>query len=52
MITIDEGKELYQSSGSRDKEILIVPGAGHNDIMLVQPSLYFDTIEKFIKTYG
>ncbi|MBI2329098.1 MAG: alpha/beta hydrolase [Chloroflexi bacterium] len=52
MIAVDEGKELYQSSGSRDKEILIVPGAGHNDIMLVQPSLYFDTIEKFIKTYG
>ena len=52
VISVAEGKELYQSSGTRDKEILIIPGAGHNDIMLVQQSLYFDTIEKFIKAYG
>ena len=51
VISVEEGKELYQSSGTRDKEILIIPGAGHNDIMLVQQSLYFDTIEKFIKAY-
>ncbi|MFC1977585.1 alpha/beta hydrolase [Chloroflexota bacterium] len=52
IISVEEGKELYQSSGTRDKEILIIPGAGHNDIMLVQQSLYFDTIEKFIKAYS
>ncbi len=51
-ISVEEGKELYRSSGTQDKEILIIPGAGHNDIMLVKQSLYFDTIEKFIKAYG
>ena len=52
IISVEEGRELYQSSAARDKEILIIPGADHNDIMIVEPSLYFDTIEKFIKAYG
>jgi len=52
VISVEDGKELYRSSGTRDKEILIIPEAGHNDIMLVKQSLYFDTIEKFIKAYG
>ncbi len=52
IISVKEGKELYQSSGTQDKEILIIPGADHNDIMIVKHSLYFDTIEEFIKAYS
>ncbi len=52
IISVEEGKELYQSSGAKDKGILIIPKAGHNDVMVVKPSLYFDTIEEFVKTYG
>jgi len=52
IISVKEGEELYQNSGAQDKKILIIPGADHNDIMLVQPSLYFDTIEEFIKAYS
>jgi len=52
IISVEEGKELYQSSGAQDKEILIIPGADHNDIMMVEPGLYFDTIEEFIKANG
>ena len=36
IISVEEGKELYQSSGSQEKRILIVTGAGHNDIMMKQ----------------
>ncbi len=52
IISVTEGEELYQSSGAQDKRILIIPGAGHNDIMMVKQSLYFDTIEEFIKAYS
>ena len=52
IISAEEGKELYQSSGAQDKRILIIPGAGHNDIMIVKQSLYFDTIKEFIKKYS
>jgi len=52
LISVKEGEELYQSSGAQDKEILIIPGANHNDVMMVKQSLYFDTIEKFVKAYS
>jgi len=52
IISIEEGIELHQYSGAEDKRILIIPGAGHNDIMAVGHSLYFDTIEEFTKAYG
>lgn len=49
IISVNEGKELYENSEASDKAILIIPGAGHNDIMFLNQELYFDTIEKFIK---
>jgi len=52
IISIEEGKELYQSSGAKDKRILIIPGADHNSIILVKQNLYFDTIEEFVNTYS
>jgi alpha-beta hydrolase superfamily lysophospholipase len=52
IIPVSEGKELHRNSGAKDKRILIIPGAGHNDIMMVDQSTYFNTIEEFIKTYA
>ena len=49
IIPVTEAKELYQGSGAQDKRILIIPGADHNNIMMVEQSLYFDTIEEFVK---
>ena len=49
IISVREGEELYENSGAQDKKLLIIPGADHNDVMIVKQSLYFDTIEKFIK---
>ena len=49
IISVEEGKELYRNSGADDKSLLIIPGAGHNDIMLVESDLYFRTIAEFIK---
>ncbi len=52
IMPVTEGQELYVNSGARDKELLIIPGADHNDILMVGPSRYFDTIEKFVTKYG
>lgn len=52
IIPVEEGKELYQNSAAKDKEIFIIPEAGHNDIMIANQSQYFDTIEKFIYSYS
>ncbi|MFC1916807.1 alpha/beta hydrolase [Chloroflexota bacterium] len=47
-LPLTEGQELYQNSGAKDKQLLIIPGADHNSIMAVALDLYFDTIEEFI----
>jgi pimeloyl-ACP methyl ester carboxylesterase len=51
IISVTEGQELYENSGAKDKKILIIPGADHNDIMSLAADLYFDTIEEFVKNY-
>ena len=51
IISVSEGEELYQNSGASDKNILIVPDVGHNDIMMKQ-DLYFNTIEEFVKAHS
>jgi hypothetical protein len=52
IVSIKEGEELYRNSGAQDKRILIIPGADHNDVMIAKQSLYFDTIDKFVKAYS
>ena len=52
LISVEEGKELYHNSGAPDKRILVIPGADHNDVMIIDESLYFDTIEEFVRTYS
>jgi len=49
-ISLEEGKELYRNSGAGDKKIVIMPEAGHNDIMTNQ-ELYFGTLEEFVRTH-
>ena len=51
IISVNEGVDLYENSGAQDKRILIIPWANHNSIMVVNPSLYFDTIEEFVKAH-
>jgi alpha-beta hydrolase superfamily lysophospholipase len=51
IISVTEGRELYENSGAKDKKILIIPGADHNDIMVIATDMYFDTIEEFVKNH-
>jgi len=48
LIPVEEAKDLYRQLGSRKKELLIIPAANHNDIMIVGFKKYFDILEHFV----
>jgi alpha-beta hydrolase superfamily lysophospholipase len=48
LIPSRDGEELFRRSGAEDKRLLIIPHAGHNDLMLVGGALYFDAIRTFV----
>jgi pimeloyl-ACP methyl ester carboxylesterase len=49
IIPVQEGLKLYENSGAVDKDILIISGADHNDLMIRGHRQYFTKIEEFIK---
>ena len=49
LIPASEGRELYDLSGSTRKRLVIIPGAGHNDVMVAGREHYFREIESFIR---
>ncbi len=49
LVPVKEAKDLYQELGSKRKELLIMPEADHNDIMIVGFKKYFDTLQNFIE---
>lgn len=48
LIPASEARDLFQNLASEDKSLLIIPKAGHNDIMLLGMEQYFAAIAKFI----
>lgn len=51
LVPLSEGKELYRNSGAKDKKLIIIPGAEHNDIMVAHERLYFDGVKAFIESH-
>jgi hypothetical protein len=49
-LPVEEGIELYERSGAETKNILIIPDADHNDLMIRGHKQYFDTIEQFVSS--
>jgi len=50
IIPLKEGAALHKNIASENKEILIIPGAGHNDLLLYGPEEYMAAIKKIITT--
>ena len=48
LIPVSAGIELHEEIGSKDKRLVIIPGADHNDIMLVGPEQYFSAVRDFV----
>ncbi len=48
LIPFEEGNDLYQSCGARDKRILVIPDADHNTLLMEGMAEYFAAIEEFV----
>jgi alpha-beta hydrolase superfamily lysophospholipase len=47
IIPISDAEALYEASAADKKTLIRIPGAGHNDLMLVGREAYFDAIASF-----
>ena len=50
LIPLENGQDLYDSSGAGDKRLLVIPGATHNDIFLVGMEEYLKAMREFVVT--
>jgi hypothetical protein len=48
LVPLEEAETLNEQIGSKEKELLIIPGATHNDIMFVGLRQYLETIRRFM----
>ncbi len=48
LIPVEAGIALHEGIGSQQKQLVIIPGADHNDIMLVGMEQYFSAIRDFV----
>ena len=52
LVPLREAEDLYNKIGAKDKELVIISGADHNDIMFVGFEQYFGAIQRFIQRTG
>jgi len=50
IIPFEQAEVLYQNIGSKDKRLLRIPNAGHNDIMLIGMEQYFQAVKEFVSS--
>ena len=50
LIPVSEGVALYEGSAAPDdeKRLVVIPGAGHNDLLAVGAATYFEAIRDFV----
>jgi len=48
LIPVAQGLVLYRFCAAQDKLLVLIPGAGHNDLMMVGTAQYFEAIRTFI----
>jgi hypothetical protein len=48
LIPAGDGRELHRWSAASDKRLVLIPGAGHNDLLWVGRRAYFDAIRALV----
>jgi hypothetical protein len=51
LIPYSDGKALYDVSPSEQKQIIMISGADHNDILLKGGEDYFEAIQRFLSEF-
>jgi uncharacterized protein len=49
IVPLSEAEALYRAIGAKEKELVVIAGADHNDIMTVGTDEYFDALERFVE---
>ena len=49
LVPLENARDLYEHLGTQEKELLVIPSATHNDIMLVGFRDYFIALQQFIE---
>jgi hypothetical protein len=52
IIPVGQGAELHAECPSQVRELQMVPGAGHNDIMIKTGRMYYEVIKRFADRLG
>lgn len=52
LVPLEEAEVLNEQIGSEQKELVIIPGGTHNDIMFIGLKQYFEAIRRFIHSTG
>ena len=48
LIPFEEGKDLYEGSGAREKRLLVIPDGDHNTLLMEGMAEYFSAIAEFV----
>jgi fermentation-respiration switch protein FrsA (DUF1100 family) len=48
VVPFDAGRHVYESAPTSRKTFVAVPGAGHNDLHLEDPALYWAAVDRFV----
>ena len=48
LIPASDGQELYDRCASLDKQLVLIPGGGHNNLMIIGVVRYFEAIRSFV----
>jgi pimeloyl-ACP methyl ester carboxylesterase len=49
LVPLQNAQEIYQHLGTKEKKLVVIPSATHNDIMLVGFKDYFKSIQQFVE---
>jgi len=49
LVPIENARDLYEHLGTKEKELLVIPSATHNDVLIVGFTDYFDALQRLIK---
>ena len=52
IIPHEQAVVFYENVGSREKRLLTIPGAGHNDMLLLGLEQYFSAISEFVSAHS
>ena len=49
---VQDAVAMHENIRAEDKRLLVIPGAGHNDLMFVGMRQYFEAIRRFVARNG